>query len=113
MYRDGKGVSKDTARAMEWFGRYSDASNGIGNAEYCEFILGSDDPELHKEAWRLCNEGYSDTSASVYCGLIARMYRDGKGTEKDMDKALEWMERAYINDPATWEAEVNELLSKT
>ena len=112
MYRDGKGVPKDVSKAMEWFDKYSEASGGTRNSEYCEFILGSDDPGLHEKAWRLCNQYYSDTYDPEYCGLISRMYRDGKGVEKDLGKATEWMEKAYINDPGRWGAEFDDLLSR-
>jgi TPR repeat protein len=40
------------------------------------------------------------------------MYRDGKGVEKDLGKATEWMEKAYINDPGRWGAEFDDLLSR-
>ncbi len=113
MYRDGKGVKKDVPKAMEWFDRYSEASGGVRDSDYCEFLIDSDDPDLHEKAWRLCNEHYSDTFEPSYCGLIARMYRDGKGVQTDLEKAVEWMEKAYIDDPDKWGEEFNELLSRT
>ncbi len=113
MYRDGKGVGRNASKAQEWFDRYSEAAGGVSTAEYCEFILDSDDPALHEKAWRLCNQNYEETYDSIYCGLIARMYRDGKGVEKNMEKAAEWMEKAYINDPDRWGDEFNDLLSET
>ena len=112
MYRDGKGVKKNVSKALDFLDSYSAATGGMSNSAYCEFIIDSDDPELHQKAWRLCNEYYSDTYEPIYCGLMARMYRDGKGVEKDLNKAAEWMEKAYIDDPDKWSDEFNEIILK-
>ena len=109
MYRDGKGVEKDLDKAFEWIGRYREAE-GSDELGYCEFLLSTGMESACSEAWEICNERYSETADPKCCGLIARMYRDGKGVGKDRDKAIEWMEKAFLDDPAVWEAEFNELL---
>ena len=42
---------------------------------------------------------------------LGRAYRDGRGVEKDIDKAISWMHKAAkIN--FKWERELNDLLQK-
>ncbi len=112
MYRDGKGVGKDLDKAMTWFGRDEDAAGSSDDLAYCDFVLAADDEGLHEAAWNICSERYKATGSSAYSGRIARMYRDGKGVGKDLEKAVEWMERSYTDDPDAWGEEFNDLLSK-
>ncbi len=111
MYRDGKGVGKDQDKALEWIRKYREATGGSDVPGYCAFLLSTDSESACSEAWETCSEYYSKTGDPKCCGIIARMYRDGKGVGKDLDKAIQWMEKAFLDDPAAWKAEFDGLLS--
>ena len=111
MYRDGKGAPKDMDKAVRWIKKVADADEVEGKAAYYEFLVSTDVPEYHAEAMRECMKQHEAGGPPVYCALISRMYRDGKGVKKSIDKAIEWMERAYMEDPKAWYSEFNALLS--
>ncbi len=111
MYRDGNGAPKDMDQAISWIRKVTDAADAEGKAAYYEFLIGTDVPEYHAEAMAECMRQHEAGGPSIYCVLISRMYRDGKGVERNIDKAIEWMERAYIEDPKAWQSEFNALLS--
>ncbi|MBR4225959.1 MAG: sel1 repeat family protein [Candidatus Methanomethylophilaceae archaeon] len=111
MYRDGKGAPKDMDKAVRWIRKVADADEVEGKAAYYEFLVSTDVPEYHAEAMRECMKQHEAGGPPVYCALISRMYRDGKGVKKSIDKAIEWMERAYMEDPKAWYSEFNALLS--
>jgi TPR repeat protein len=111
MYRDGKGAPKDVDKAIQWIRKVADVDEVGGKAAYYEFLVSTDVPEYHAEALKECMQQCEAGGPPVYCALISRMYRDGKGVEKSIDKAIEWMERAYMEDPKAWYSEFDALLS--
>ena len=47
-----------------------------------------------EDAVKICTE-YAENGNREAMGMLAYMYRDGTGTEADLDKAIFWMQRAY------------------
>ncbi|MBR4227363.1 MAG: glycosyltransferase [Candidatus Methanomethylophilaceae archaeon] len=86
MYRDGNGVDADEEEALKWM--RSAADHGHSGATMN--LLNMLDKE---EAFTLCGElAESGNKDAQY--RLARMYIEGKGTEKDVSRALQWMTRA-------------------
>ena len=92
-YRDGKGVAKDDAAAMNWAHRAADA----GNADAMDFIGFA----YLRGAVVKCNPaiafGYfkaaADESAQAAFNL-GQCYFGAQGTEQDCPRALEWWKKA-------------------
>ena len=94
--RYGKGVPQDTESALTWF-RDATAKDPTWLPELCDLLLSTGDEECYKEAMDRCLERSKKGSKYAY-GNIARMYRDGKGVEKDLHAAAKWMRRAVDAD---------------
>lgn len=109
LYLKGNGVQKDEEKAFELFNsageRTSDIPFWLGNCFYDGIGCSQD----YEEAMRMFQLG-SEEQEDSYCQLyIARMYRDGKGVDKDIDAAKEWYEKAAENGNKTADEELNEL----
>ncbi len=98
MYRDGKGVKKDLKAAKLWMGRGAESHPSMSH-EYCDLLMSTGDPEDQKEAFAIYSEqARSGNSRSMV--RLGRMYRDGLGVEKDLDKAKLWMGKAATSNPS-------------
>ena len=96
MYRDGKGTKKDIDKAKEWIGKAIEKDKKWVK-ELIDVLLRSEMAKDHERAFELCRPvaESGDNLSRVYLG---RMYRDGKGTKKDIDKAKEWIGKAFEKD---------------
>ena len=54
-----------------------------------------ENPEIEKEAARLVMSAPEDAESN---GLLALMYHDGIGVERDLDKAFDYAEKAAMED---------------
>ncbi len=97
--RFGKGVPADTEAALSLLREATD-KDPSWLPELCDMLLGTDDAECHKEAMRRCQERV-DRGSKYAFGYIARMYRDGKGVERDLRTAAKWMRKA-VNAKLEW-----------
>lgn len=92
-YRDGRGVAKDDATAMQWAHRAADA----GNAEAMDFVghtylrgaVVKRNPEIAFGYFKSA----ADESAQAAFNL-GQCYFGAQGTEQDCAKALEWWTKA-------------------
>ncbi len=91
-YRDGKGVPQDLDEAVRWF-RWAYEKDPVWLSELCDLLLKSDREDYHKLALEICLER-CDRSARYAYGFLGRIYRDGKGVEKDLRASAEWYKRA-------------------
>ncbi len=90
--RYGKGVVQDTESALTWF-REATAKDPTWLPELCDLLLSTGDEGCYKEAMDRCLERVKRGSKHAF-GNIARMYRDGKGVDKNLQTAAIWMRRA-------------------
>ena len=90
--RDGKGVPQDTDEAVRWF-RWAYEKDPVWLSELCDLLLKSDREDYHKLALEICLER-CDRSARYAYGFLGRIYRDGKGVEKDLHAAAGWYRKA-------------------
>ena len=96
LYRDGKGVEKDISKALELFERAYSKSD-VWCDEYADILLKRGTDEDYAIASELLKIN-ANNGRPWALGNLARLYRDGKGVEKDISKALELFERAYLED---------------
>ena len=92
-YRDGKGVAKDDARAMQWAHRAADAGNAdamdfIGHA-YLRGAVVKRNPAIAFGYFKAA----ADKSAQAAFNL-GQCYFGAQGTEQDCAKAIEWWTKA-------------------
>ena len=85
IYRDGKGVEKDEGKAADILRSISNKS-GLARNELIDTLVSKGD---YSEAFDLAQR-FASSDAWTQARL-ARMYRDGKGVGKDLDKAIELM----------------------
>lgn len=105
MYRDGRGVSKDSAEAVKWYAKA--AEQGYPSAQYnlgLAYETGSGAPQDSKQAvkwWRKASE-QGHPSAQFNLGL---MYAQGRGITRNYVEAHKWFNLAADADLATVKAE--------
>lgn len=92
-YRDGKGVAKDNAKAMQWAHRAADA----GNADAMDFVghayLRGADVKRNPAVAFSYFKAASEKSAQAAFNL-GQCYFGAQGTEQDCAKAIEWWTKA-------------------
>ena len=93
MYRDGKGVDKDIDRAIEWMAKVADEDIGWAKNELVDLLLKRGTGSDIEEAFGICSQSAATGDVGAM-GRLGRMYRDGKGVDKDIDRAIEWMTKA-------------------
>jgi len=92
-YRDGKGVTKDDATAMEWAHRVADS----GNAEAMDFVgfaylrgaVVTRNPEI---AFAYFKAAANESAQAAF--NLGQCYFGAQGTEQDIPKALEYWKSA-------------------
>ena len=92
-YLNGRGVEKNLVKAKELFRKasalgYNPASNALFDVLYS-----SNSAEDHREAVEVIRPN-ADKNDGFALGRLARAYRDGKGVERDMDRAISLMSAA-------------------
>ena len=108
LYAKGDGVKKDPAKARELYQACADKDDPIACWRLAEVIeKDMTDPKRDEKAAALYKKAFDILSkderkrgiglqvASEKRWLMYRAYAEGKGTEKDMDKALDWVSQAY------------------
>ena len=93
MYRDGRGVQADLNTAADWMRKASDKKLDWAQLELFDILWRIDTPESLKEMIDLA-ESVVATDNPEMQGRLGRAYREGKGVEKDLQKASEWMKKA-------------------
>ena len=93
MYRDGKGVEKNLLMAREWMQKAADGGIVWAENELAGILLLTGDDEDAREAFAIRSK-LAMRGDLTSMGLLARMYRDGKGVEKNLLMAREWMQKA-------------------
>ena len=83
MYRDGIGVEKDKELALKWMKSSAEQGHSGAKMNLLDLIPPG-------EAFRMCSE-MAETGNRDAQFRLARMYRDGKGTERNPDLAFKWM----------------------
>jgi hypothetical protein len=90
LYANGSGVKLDKKKALQLFRTAADRGDAIAQSSLA-FLLESE--KKHEEAFRYyalaADQG--ETFAQTRLGCC---YKDGEGTEVDLDKARYWLERA-------------------
>ena len=92
-YRDGKGVAKDDALAMQWAHRAADA----GNAEAMDFVgfaylRGAVVERRPEIAFGYFKAAAGKAAAAAF--NLGQCYFGAQGTEQDIPKALDWWKKA-------------------
>ena len=92
-YRDGKGLEKDIDKAKDLFRKaialnYKPASNAL-----FDILYASESVDDNAEAVEVIRPN-AERGDGYAMGRLARVYRDGKGLEKDLDRAIDLMESA-------------------
>ena len=96
-YRDGKGVDKDLNKAVDLLRTVIPGKPFWARWEYLDILRMIKTPEADAEAFVYVNT-IIDSGNREYQARLARMYRDGRGTEKDVEKAIYYMRLAAEQD---------------
>ena len=110
MYRDGKGVEVDLEKAADLM-RCVVNKNTKWQHELLEILWKRGTMESNEEV-RYIVESLSNNGDAEAMVRLSRMYRHGKGIEKNQDKAIEWLEKAVKKD-SKWELELVDNLLET
>ncbi len=90
-YYDGKGIAKNPYKAIDLF-------KELPNSDYIteDILLAmwrTNDPKYYSEIIDM-SSALSEKSNGISLGMLGRMYRDGKGVEKNISIATEYMKKA-------------------
>ena len=96
-YRDGKGVDKDLKKAAELMRTVLSDKPMWARWEYIDILYTIDTPAANEEAFAYLNS-VIESGNKQYEARLARCYRDGKGTEVDVEKAIYYMRLAANKD---------------
>lgn len=109
MYSLGYGVKKDLDKAIELM--ESSGADGVGWArnELTDLLIQRNRGDDFKQAFEKCSDFASEGDVWAK-GRLARMYRDGIGTDKDMDKAKSLMSEAAVGGVPWAKNELAEIL---
>ncbi len=107
MYRDGNGAVKDEAKALDMIDRAFDSGAEWVRNDLIDLLLGRGSDADCKKAFVLAREKQNDPWTEF---RLARMYRDGKGTRANIDKAIRLMRDARDHGVAMAIPEMDELL---
>ena len=111
MYRDGRGVDKDTDKALFWMRKSSNIIWWVG-VELSEMLLRTDSNDNHREAFDICLKIGEEKSNPKAMGHLGRMYRDGKGVAKDVDESAKWFKSAADMN-SEWVVEATDAMLRT
>ena len=103
-YREGRGVDKDLHKAADWMRKAHEGGVKWADWELFDILWRINTPESMTEALGF-GMPLAESGVKELQGWIARCYREGRGVEKDLDKATEWMRKAYDQKLgyASWE----------
>jgi len=109
MYRDGMIVSKDSARAADIMMIAYDRGSKSIRINLIDIIYTNKLSEHYAKAFEICRELAGENNAGGY-GRLARMYRDGIGTDADLDLAADCMEKAMKGNVGWAKLELTDIL---
>ena len=92
-YRDGKGVEIDLIKAADWMRKAHEKKRGCATKELFDILWKINTLESDKEAFHIADEYYNMDSEMQ--GRLGRAYREGRGVDKDLHKAADWMRKAH------------------
>ncbi len=92
-YRDGKGVEKDLRKAADLMKETHAGNPQWSKWEYIDILWKINTPETDKEMFDFAIP-YAKSGQKDIQGLVGRMYRYGRGADKDIDLAAEWLRKA-------------------
>ena len=104
LYRDGRGVEKNYLMAAKWMRKARDGGIKWADWELFDILWRINTPESILEALEF-GLPLAESGVKELQGWISRCYREGRGVEKDLDKAAEWMRKARFQGLkwADWE----------
>lgn len=123
-YRNGIGTPVNISMALKWYNCAYKKNLKWVAVEYVDLLLETKDVDKVKIAFEICNK-YSESDNYALVGRLARLYRDGMGTDKDLDKAeyfmsvakdhgVKWAESEYYSilllNPDTPKEDVTSIL---
>ena len=111
MYRDGKGVERDLDKAIALMRQAANKNIGWAKNELIDLLLKRNQEEDLNEAFELASD-FSTKGDPSATGRLARMYRDGKGVEKDLNKAIELMRQAADSNILWAKNELDAMMKK-
>ena len=101
MYRDGKGLDKNTGKSCKWFlkaaeGGHSDAWLATSLCYMTENGLGKNDREAFRWAKKAATgeSGMELNDRRILASLLGNRFFTGEGTPVDYAKAAKWYEKA-------------------
>lgn len=95
-YRYGKGVSMNMRFAIKWLSSATRAGVNWAKNELFD-IMNSDTSEITEESISIATE-LAESGEVIAMKYLSRAYRNGKGVEKDLDKAIIWIRKAIKAD---------------
>ena len=108
-YRDGRGVEKDLDVAAEWMRKAADAGLTWARWELFDILWIIGTAEAYSEMCKAIRlPAFKGNPESM--GRLGRAYRDGRGVEKDLDVAAEWMRKAADAGLAWAKLELSDIL---
>ncbi len=108
-YRYGKGVDKDLRHAADLMKKAQAGGPQWSNWEYFDILWEMGSPEADAEMFGFALSSAESGQKDIQVRL-ARCYRHGRGTLKDLDSAAEWMRRAISNGSAIANNELFDIL---
>lgn len=111
MYHKGIGTEKNLDYSIEWIRKAVDNHEEWSWNELVDCLLERGTEEDLNEAFEIASDFASDGAPGINIRL-ARMHRDGKGTDKNLDKAIEWMQVAFQNEEQWSWNELVDLLNR-
>ena len=103
-YYSGRGVKRDLHKAADLLRNTLKTKPWWGKLTYWDVVWELKDAELDKEIFQFILKETQHGSKLFY-GRLARMLRDGRGTDKDLSTALFYMELA-AEDNSRWAPEL-------
>ena len=93
MHRDGKYVEKNLDEAIIWMRAAGERNTNWAKNELADLLIKRALPGDHEEAYAICSS-LAESGDAGAMGRLGRMYRDGKGIEKNAEEAIKWMQMA-------------------
>ncbi len=93
MYRDGKGIEKDIIKSAEWMRRAADGDINYAKNELFDVLWRIGTLESYNEMIEVAS-AFAESGDGGAMGRLGRAYRYGRGVERDIDKAIDWMRKA-------------------
>ncbi|MCQ2070579.1 MAG: sel1 repeat family protein [archaeon] len=90
-YRDGRGVEKDIAKACRYMGDVAENDEAY-DKDYCGILWAVKDEECDRKHFEISLKHKDEDT--FFKAHLARCYRDGRGVEKDLPLALQYMKEA-------------------